>query len=208
MTEEQGILNRLNRMSLRNKVIAVVVIIFIVLLLVSIPSDRGVILDRQERVESAQIVYDLALPTISPVMLAVKDYLDNAATDIDLSGNRDYTQLERAWDTVNRDTSTPSARFRSVVTFSENVHDLLEGSDAVEELDTEELRDLVLEMDTTLSVAWLALMELNTSVDEYNGYQNWLSAKLTSALFGLPTSYPDPISSRDRLMRESLELEE
>jgi hypothetical protein len=59
-------------------------------------------------------------------------------------------------------------------------------------------------MDTTLSVAFLALMELNEAVDEYNGYQSWISAKLASAIFGLPQGYTDPVASTSRLNSESL----
>jgi hypothetical protein len=121
-----------------------------------------------------------------------------------LSDNRLYTRLSSALTTFNRANATGASRFQGVVTFSTNVHSLLDGDNAVPELDTEEFRTLVADMDTTLSVAFLALMELNDAVDEYNGYHNWMSASLAGAIFGLPPGYPDPVPANSRLNRESL----
>ena len=104
----------------------------------------------------------------------------------------------------NRADATVASRFQGVVTFSRNVHSLLDGNNAIPELDTEEFRALVADMDTTLSVAWLALMELNGAIDEYNGYHNWISATVAAALFGLPQGYPDPVPANSQLLRTSL----
>jgi len=162
---------------------------------------------RQERVEAAQIAYDLALPPVGPVMNRVNEFIDGIG--VDLSDNRVYTRLPTALSTFNRNDVSIASQFQAVVTFHDNVHNLLEGTNAVAELDTEEFQALVLEMDTTMSVSWLALMELNTSVDEYNGYRQWLSAKLTGAILGLPPSYTDPVPYNSRLVRNtSLELEQ
>jgi hypothetical protein len=200
--EERGLLSRLNRLSLRTKLIGVAVIVFLVLLVISIPGDLSQLLARQERVDAAQVAYDLVLPAVAPSMERVKTAIDDAGAN--LSGNRLYTGLSGALTTYNRANTAVASRFQGVVTFSRNVHSLLDGENAIPELDTVEFRALVADMDTTLSVAWLALMELNVSVDEYNGYHNWISATVAGALSGLPNSYPDPVPSSSRLNGESL----
>ena len=200
--EKKGLLSRLNHLSLRNKIIGIAVIVFLVLLVVSIPGDQSQLLARQERVDAAQVAYDLVLPAVAPSMESVKAAIDDAGAD--LSGNRQYTGLSSALTTYNRANAAVASRFQGVVTFSENVHSLLDGENAIPGLDTVEFRTLVADMDTTFSVAWLALMELNTSVDEYNGYHNWISATVAGALSGLPNGYPDPVPSSSRLNRESL----
>jgi len=199
VVEKKGFLNRL---SLRNKIIGVAVLVFLVLLVISIPGDQSQLLARQERVEVAQVAYDLALPAVDPIMQGVIAFIDD--TGVDVSGNRLYTGLSSALTTLNRTNATAASRFQGVVTFSRNVHDLLEGSNAVPELDTDEFRLLIADMDTTLGVALLALMELNDATDEYNGYQSWISAKIAGAISGLPQGYTDPVPSNSRLNRESL----
>ncbi|MBZ0301603.1 MAG: hypothetical protein K8J31_17790, partial [Anaerolineae bacterium] len=104
----------------------------------------------------------------------------------------------------NRANATIASRFQGIVTFSKNIHDLLEGSNAVPALDTDEFRIQVADMDTTMGVALLALMELNVATDEYNGYYNWISAKVAGALFGRPQGYADPVPTNSRLNPESL----
>lgn len=200
--EKKGLLSRLNHLSLRTKIIGVAVIVFLVLLVISIPNDQSQLLARQERVDAAQVAYDLVLPAVGPSMEGVKAAIDGAG--LDLSGNRLYTGLSGAWTMYNRPNASVASRFQGVVTYSENVHSLLDGEKAVAELDTVEFRALVADMDTTLSVAWLALMELNTSVDEYNGYHNWVSASVAGALSGLPQGYTDPVPASSRLNRQSL----
>ena len=70
--EKKGFLKGfLNRLSLRNKIIGVAVLVFLVLLVISIPSDQSQLLARQERVDAAQIAYDLALPAVDPMMASV-----------------------------------------------------------------------------------------------------------------------------------------
>ncbi len=200
--EKKGFLHRLNRLSLRNKIIGGVLLVFLVLLIISIPGDRNELLARQERVDVAQVAYDLALPTVAPMMESAIAFIDD--TGVDLSGNQSYTRLSSALTTFNRANATGASRFQAVVTLSTNIHALMEGDNAIPELDTEEFRTLVADMDTTLSVAFLALMDLNDAIDAYNGYHNWISASLAGAIFGLPQGYPDPIPSNSRLNRESL----
>jgi hypothetical protein len=197
--EKKGFLSRL---SLRNKIIGVAVLVFLVLVVISIPSDQSQLLARQERVDAAQVAYDLALPAVTPMMESVIAFVDN--TGVDLSENRSDTALSTALTTYNRANATLASRFQGVVTFSTNVHSLLDGNNAVPELDTDEFRTLVADMDTTLSVAFLALMEMNDAIDEYNGYHNWISARVAGALFGLPQGYTDPVPANSRLNRESL----
>lgn len=197
--EKKGFLNRL---SLRTKIIGVVVLVFLVLLVISIPNDRSELLARQERVDAAQLAHDLALPAIAPMMERVIAFIDDVGAD--LSENRSYTGLSGALTAFNRADAAVASRFQAVVTFSRNVHSLLDGENAIPELDTDEFRTLVAEMDTTLSVAWVALMELNVSIDEYNGYHKWISATVAGALFGLPQGYPDPVTANSQLLRASL----
>jgi hypothetical protein len=197
--EKKGFLKRL---SLRTKIIGIAVLVFLVLLVISIPGDQSQLLVRQERVEAAQVAYDVALPAVAPMMESVLLFVDD--TEVDLSDNRSYPRLSSALTTYNRANATVGSRFQAVVTFSGNVHSLLVGDTAVPELDTEEFRTVVADMDTTLSVALIALIELNESIDEYNGYYNWISAKLAAALYGLPQSYADPLPANTRLSRESL----
>lgn len=200
------VLQRLNKLSLSTKVIAVIGVIFLVLLVISIPGDRNELNTRQERVEAAQTAYDAALPTIPTVMENIVTFLDSS--DVDLSGNQSYTRLSSAVTAFNRANSATSSRFQGVIRFSDNAHALLDGTNAVEELDTEEFRTLLSDMDITLNNAWLALMELNTSIDEYNGYNNWMSAKITSMLFGLPQNYPDPIPANSSLNNNTTLLQQ
>lgn len=197
--EKKGFLNHLSR---RTKIVGIAVLVFLVLLIVSIPGDQNALTVRQQRVEAAQTAFDLALPAVEPAMVSVAAYIGN--TEEDLSENRLYTGLTGAQTTFNRDNATVASRFGSVVTFHTNVHSLLEGDNAVAELSTDEFQTLVAQMDTTLSVAWVSLMELNNATDEYNGYQSWISAKVASAVFGLPQGYPDPIPSNSRLTRSDL----
>ena len=192
----------LNRLSLRNKIIGVALLVFLVLLVISIPSDQSQLLARQERVDTAQVAYDLAIPAVEPALSSIIAFIDGVG--LDLSANRSYTGLASTLTTFNRANATVANRFQGVVTFSGNVHSLLDGDNAVPELDTEEFRTLVADMDTTLSVAFLAVMELNDAIDEYNGYHNWISARVASALFGLPQGYTDPVPANSRLNRESL----
>ncbi len=201
--EKKGLLNRLNHLSLRNKIIGVAVLVVLVLLVISIPGDQSQLLARQERVEAAQIAYDLALPAVDPIMVSVTAAIDG--TGADLSANRQYTGLSNASTTFNRTTSTAASRFQGIITYSKNIHALLDGDSAVPELDTVDFRTLVADMDTTLSVALLALMELNTAIDEYNGYHNWISASIAGTLFGLPQSYTDPVPANSRLSSASLD---
>jgi len=191
------VLHRVNQFSLSTKIMAVLVLVFLVLLIISIPGDRNELLTRQERVESAQTAYDAALPTIPTVMENIVTFLDSS--DVDISSNQSYTRLSSAVTAFNRANSATSSRFQAVIRFRDNAHALLDGTNAVEELDTEEFRTLLSDMDITLNNAWLALMELNTSIDEYNGYNNWVSAKITSMLFGLPQNYADPIPANSSL---------
>ena len=203
--EKKGFLNRLNRLSLRKKIIGVLVLIFLVLLIYSIPGDRNELRARQERVEITQVAYDLAFPAVAPMMESVIAFIDDSGAD--LSDNRLYTGLSSALTTFNRANATAASRFQGVVTFSGNVHSLLDSTNAnaVAELDTVEFRALVTEMDTTLSVAFIALMEMNVAIDDYNGYHSWISAKVASRLFGLPEGYDDPVPPRSRLDSESLD---
>ncbi len=191
------VLHRLNRFSLSTKIIAVLVLAFLVLLVISIPGDRNELRTRQERVESAQTAYDAALPTIPTVMENIVTFLDSSDTDI--SSNQSYTRISSAVTAFNRTNSATSSRFQAVIRFRDNAHALVDGTNAVEELDTEEFRTLLSDMDITLNNAWLAFMELNTSIDEYNGYNNWISAKITSMLFDLPQNYVDPIPANSSL---------
>jgi len=197
--EKKGFLSRL---SLRNKIIGVAVLVFLVLLVISIPGDRNELLARQVKVDAAQVAYELVFPAVGPIMESVIASIDDA--EIDLSDNQLYTGLTGALTRFNRANAVEASQFQGVVTFSANVHSLLDGDDAVPELDTDEFRTLVADMDTTLSVAFLALMELNTAIDEYNGYHNWISASLAGVIFGLPQGYPDPVPANSRLNRESL----
>lgn len=201
-TEKKGFLNRVTHLSRRNKIIGGAVLVFLVLLIISIPGDQNQLLARQARVDAAQIAYDLALPAVDPIMTAVRTSIDD--TSVDLSGNRLYTGLTSAMTTYNRANASIASRFQGVVTFSTNVHSLLDGDNAIPELDTVEFRTSVADMDTTLSVALLALMELNDAVDEYNGYHTWISASIAGALSGLPQGYADPVPSNSRLSRTSL----
>jgi hypothetical protein len=201
--QKTGIKGFLKRLSLRNKVIVAVVIVFLLFIIYSIPGDRTELRARQERVETARIAYDLATPAVAPVIERVMVYLDDSG--IDMSDNRLFTRLSSAMTTLNRANASPATQFQAVITFSKNVHLLLDGPDAVAELDTVEFRTLVAEMDTTLSVAFIALMELNSKIDEYNSYHSRISAKVTTALVDLPTGYTDPVPSRSRLNSESLD---
>jgi hypothetical protein len=201
--QRTGIKGFLKRLSLRNKVIVAVVIVFLLFIIYSIPGDRAELRFRQEGVETAQTAYDLATPAVAPVMERVIAYLND--TGVDMSDNRSFTRLSSVMTTFNRTNASPATQFQAVVTFSQNVHLLLDGPDAVAELDTAEFRTLVAEMDTTLSVAFVALMEMNSKIDAYNSYHRRISAKVTSALFDLPTGYTDPVPSTSRLDSESLE---
>jgi hypothetical protein len=201
--ETKGVLNRLTRLSLRNKVIGIAILVVLVLLIVSIPGDRNELIARQERVEAAQVAHELAFPAVNPLMALVKVSLDNAG--VDLSDNRQYNALSRAVTTFDNANATLDSRFRAVVTFSDNVHSLLDGTNAVAELDTVEFQASVAEMDTTFGVALLALLEMNDAVDAYNGYQNWISAKLAVAISNLPQSYADPLPARTGLKGTSLD---
>ncbi len=192
----------LSRLSLRNKIIGIAVLVFLVLLAISIPGDRNELVARQARVEAAQIGYELAFPAVEPSLSSVVTFIDGVG--VDLSANRSYTRLSGALTTFNRPTSTIASRFSGIVTFSDNVHSLLDGENAVPELDTDEFRTVVANMDTALSVAWIALMELNDSIDGYNGYHGWISATVAGALFSLPQGYTDPLPATSRLTRESL----
>lgn len=198
-TEKKSLLNRL---SLRTKIIGVVLLVFLVLLVVSIPGDQTQLVALQEKVEVAQAAYDLAFPAVEPMMASVLAFIDDTGTD--LSGNRLYTGLSSAISTYNRANSAVASRFQGVVTFSSNVHSMLDGTNAVLELDTPEFRTLVADMDTTLSVAFLALMESNDAIDAYNGYHSWISASIASSLYNLPSGYTDPVPSNSRLTRASL----
>lgn len=202
-TEKKGFVDYLNRMSLRNKVIGIAVLVFLVLLIVSIPGDRNELLVRQQRVEAAQIARELSVSAVSPMMENVKDFLDS--TGIDLTDNRSYTGLERYSTTFDNDNRTVSNQFQAVLSFSKGIHSLLEGSTAVAELDTVEFRELVTDMDVTFSVDLLALIEMNVAIDEYNGYHSWISASLAGALFNLPQGYDDPLPSSSRLRSTSLD---
>jgi hypothetical protein len=197
--EKKGFLDRL---SLRNKIIGVAVLVFLVLLVISIPGDQSQLLARQVRVDAAQVAYDVALPAVAPMMESVIAFIDDIG--VDLSANRSYTRLSSALTTFNRANATAGSRFQGLVTFSDNVHSLLDGANAVPELDMDEFQILVADMDTTLSVALIALIELNDAIDEYNGYHNWISARVAGALFGLPQGYSDPLPANTRLSRESL----
>ena len=192
----------LNRLSRRTKILGVGLLVFLGLLLISVPGDRTQLLARQERVDAAQIAYALALPAVAPVMESSIAFLDES--EVDLSDNRLYTGLASALTGFNRANASVASRAQSIITFSRNVHLLGAGDDAVPELDTDEFRAAVAELDTTLSVAWIALMELNEATDEYNGYHTWLSASLAGAAFGLPQGYADPISANSRFTSESL----
>ena len=201
--QKTGIKGFLKRLSLRNKVIVAVVIVFLLFIIFSIPGDRTELRVRQEGVETAQIAYDLATPAVAPVMERVVAYLND--TGVDMSDNRSFTQLSSGMTTFNRANASPAVQFQAVVAFSRNVHSLLDGSNAVAELDTGEFRTLVAEMDTTLSVAFVALMEMNSKIDAYNSYYTRISAKVTSALFDLPKGYTDPVPSTSQLTSESLD---
>lgn len=200
--EKIKLLNRLQGLSLRTRIIGGVVLALVLLLLISIPGDRTELLARQVKVEAAQVGYELVLPAVAPIMQNVIAAIEE--TGVDLSGNRTFTGLSGNLTTYNRDNATVASRFQAILTFSNNVHTLLDGTNAVPELDTAEFRTLVAEMDTTLSVAWSAMMDLNDAVDEYNGYQRWISASLATMLFGLPQGYDDPLPATTRLNRESL----
>ena len=163
-------------------------------MIVSIPGDHNQLLARQERVEAAQVAYDLAFPAVGPVIERVNGFLLDAG--VDLSENRSYTALSGTLNTFNRSNAAVASQFQAVVTFHRNVHTIL---DDVPELEATEFRTVVSEMDTTLGVAWLALMEMNTAIDEYNGYHTWISASVAGALYGLPQGYDDPISPRSNL---------
>ncbi len=190
------------RISLRNKIIGAAVLAILVLIVISIPGDRSQLIARAERVDAAQVAYDLAMPAVAPVLEGVVAFIDE--TGLDLSENRSYTGLAANLSTFTRANSNTSNQFQGVITFSRNVHSLVDGANAVPELATAEFQTVVADMDTTLSVALLALMELNDSVDAYNGYHGWISARLAGAIYSLPDGYADPIPSSSRLNPNSL----
>lgn len=191
-----------NRISLRNKIIGAALVVLLVLIVVSIPGDRSQLQARAERVDAAQVAYDLALPAVAPMMESVVAFINEAG--LDLSANRSFSGLAANMTTFTRANSSPSNQFQGVVMFSRNIHSLVDGTNAVPELATDEFRALVANMDTTVSVAFLALMELNDAVDAYNGYHGWISARLAGAIYGLPDGYTDPVPSSSRLNPNSL----
>lgn len=190
------------RISLRNKIIGAAVLVILVLIIISIPGDRSQLIARAERVDAAQVAYDLAMPAVAPVLESVVAFIDG--TGLDLSENRSYTGLAANVSTFTRANSNTANQFQGVITFSRNVHSLVDGANAVPELATAEFQTVVADMDTTLSVALLALMELNDSVDAYNGYHSWISARLAGAIYSLPDGYADPVPSNSRLNPNSL----
>lgn len=190
------------RISLRNKIIGAAVLVLLLLIVISIPGDRSELIARAERVDAAQIAYDLAIPAVAPVMEGVVAFIDE--TGLDLSENRSYTGLAANLSTFTRANSNMANQFQGVITFSRNVHSLVDGANAVPELATDEFQAVVADMDTTLSVALLTLMELNDSVDAYNGYHGWISARLAGAIYSLPDGYADPVPSSSRLNPGSL----
>lgn len=202
-------MSALSNLSLRNKAIGSAVIVFIALLVFLVPGDREELTSRQERVVSAQSAFDLANENIAPVLESVIAFIDEV--DVDLSGNRTYTGLASSVSTFNRANASITTKYLAVIKFRDNIHKLLDGSstvDPVEELNSDEYRTVVAQMDGTLNIAWLALMEMNVSIDEYNEYGRWVSAWVTSTVFGLP-GYEDPIPTSSRLNRNtSLELEQ
>ena len=201
--ERKSFLDRLNSLSLRNKVIGIAVLVLVALLVISIPGDHNELLVRQERVEVAQIAYELSLPAVNPIMELVKGSLDSSGAVP--SDDSRYTSLPRALTTFGNANASLDSRIRAFVLFSNNIHQLLDGTNNVAELDTVEFRTLVAEMDATLGVALLAVLEMNTAIDDYNGYSNWISAKIAVALFNLPQSYADPLPARSRLTSTSLD---
>jgi hypothetical protein len=206
-TAGQGarIIGFLKRLRLRYKVIAAVVVVFVIYILVSIPGDKSELRARQDRVEIAQTAYDLANPAVAPTLETMMVAIEEAEID---PANRMLTRLSSAVTAFNRTNSSVASRFTAVVTFHKTIHALLDGPDAVPELDTPEFRALVVDMDTTFSVALIALMELNVKVDEYNGYHNKISARFAGAFYGLPSGFDDPVPSRSRLDSESLDLDQ
>lgn len=197
--EKKGFLARL---SLRNKIIMGVLLVVALLLIISIPGDRTELLARQTKVDAAQVAYDLALPAVSPILENIIAFIDETGADV--SENRSYSGLNSTLTAFNRDNATIVSRFQSILTFSGHAHSLLDGPNAVPELDADAFRLLVAEMDTTLSVAWSAMADLNIAIDEYNGYYTWISARIAGALFDLPDGYPDPVPATSRLNSQSL----
>lgn len=189
----------IGRLSRRNKIMGIALLVVLVLIVVSVPGDRNELIARQERVVAAQTALDLALPAVEPALRSVIDFVDE--TGIVPDDNRQYTALTGGLSTYLRSSATLASRSPGVVRFSQNAHSLLVGPNAIAELDTDEFKALVANMDTTVAVAWLALWELNDAVDAYNGYQSWISAKVAGITSGLPGGYTDPIPSKTSLTR-------
>ena len=198
--ERKSLLDRIKGMSFRNKVIGAAVLVFLVLLMVSIPGDTNVLFVHAERVATAQVAYDLAIEPVGPMMESVKLFIDEFGI-ADLANNAQYKGLNTSLTNYKRERVTTVSRFQAVLTFSVNVHSMLEGDKAIPELNTIEFQTLVASMDTPLGVARLALIELNAAIDEYNGYQSWISAKVAGILTGLPQGYPDPVPANSQLLK-------
>lgn len=195
--EQVSLVDRFKRLSRTWQIVILLVLAFIVWVVISIPGDRSELLDRQDTVETTRTAFNGTLPNVEPALEAVSIYLEN--TDVDLSDNRLYTRLGSAQTSFTRTNSAISRRVSGAVTFSENVHSLLDGNNAVEELDTEEFRALVDEMDVALNTMWLALLESNEAVDQYSDYSgNFRGAWTIRIIFGFP-SHDDPIPDGDRL---------
>lgn len=192
--EKKGFLQSL---SLRTKIIAIVLLVFLVLLVVSIPGDQAELGARQDRVKIAQDAFDLAIPAVSPAIESVNDYLVDAAVELPNSISSALTRFNRAGPIA-------ATSFQGAVSFYTAVHSLLDSDTVVPELDTDEFRALVSDMDTKLGLALIALMNLNTAIDDYNGYNNWISAKLAGVLGALPRSFTDPVPANSRLTLDSL----
>jgi len=195
--EQVSLADRFKRLSRFWQIVILLVLAFIIWVVISIPGDRSELLDRQDTTETTRLAFNGTLPDVGTALEAVSVHLENA--DIDLSGNQLYTRLGTALTSFNRTNTAISRRVSGAVTFSENVHSLLDGNNAVEELDTEEFRELVAEMDVVLNTMWLALQDYNTAVDQYSDYSGNFSAAWTiRIIFGFP-SYDDPIPDGDRL---------
>lgn len=194
-TEKKGFPTRF---SLRTRIIVLAVLVFLVLVVTSIPGDQATLILRQRNVDVAQTAYNTAFSVVGPTMESVKAYIDG--TGVDLSENRLYTGLTTALTTFNRNNSKIASKFQGVLTFYNNIHALLDGDNPVPELDTQDFRALVADMDTKFGVGLTSLNTLNSAIDEYNAYHTWISASIAGALYGLPGGYPDPLPADSPLI--------
>lgn len=163
------ILNFLLRLSRRNQLILVILIVGVILTLVGLPGANNTLTIMQTDANNAAATYGAMLVPVPDAVERVKTLVDDLAPADNAAVttfNRTYAQWLTAW---NNSPQVPATMFGALETFKRNAHAFLSGIPALAE--SAEFTGAITNLDIVLHFAAVATRDYDAAVDAFNSYR-------------------------------------